>query len=336
MVAPQAANPCLISTAAELLALGHLVAFPTETVYGLGADGLNPNAVAKIFQAKGRPADHPVILHVADTAKAKRLAMHWPAVADELAEAFWPGPLTLILKRAGHVPDCVTGGQDTVGVRVPSHPVAQTLLRDFAGLGSGVIAAPSANRFGGISPTRAIDVATSIGSRLGPHDVIIDGGDCDVGVESTIVDVSGDAPRILRPGGISREAIEAVMSLAKTSSASVPRVSGALASHYAPNARTLLRTSSEVPAEVERLLTQDADQTVGCVVITATLPTTLLTTKRLTVCAMSNDPVTYAHDLYATLNDLDRRGVDVVVIESPPATVAWEAVLDRLGRAAHG
>lgn len=335
MARPQSANPCLVSTAAELLALGHLVAFPTETVYGLGADGLNPKAVAKIFAVKGRPADHPVILHVADVEKAKSLTSQWSPIAERLAQAFWPGPMTLILKRAAHVPDAVTGGQASVGVRIPSHLVAQTLLREFSEIGSGVIAAPSANRFGAISPTRAIDVANSIGDRLGPHDLILDGGDCQVGVESTIVDLTGDLPRILRPGGIGRQAIERVIGEMAVAAGDVPRVSGALASHYAPSAKTLLIASSQVTQAIQDLCIEQPTLRIGCLLIHAVLPAVLAQQDRLTIKTMSSDPAVYAHDLYAALNDLDRQQLDLIVIEAPANAPDWEAVLDRLKRATY-
>lgn len=335
MAKPQSVNPCLLSTAAELLALGHLVAFPTETVYGLGADGLNPKAVAKIFQAKGRPADHPVILHVADVTKAKSLALNWPAVADQLAQAFWPGPMTLILKRAAHVPDAVTGGQESVGVRIPSHPVALTLLREFSGIGSGVIAAPSANRFGAISPTRAIDVANSIGDRLGPHDLILDGGDCQVGVESTIIDLSGDAPRILRPGGIGRQAIEDVIGKMTSATGNAPRVSGALASHYAPQAKTMLIDAAQVVETINKHHLEQPTLKIGGLLVHATLPQDVASNPQLHIKTMPADPAAYAHDLYAALNDLDRQGLDLIVIEAPANTAEWEAVLDRLKRATY-
>lgn len=335
MARPQSANPCLVSTAAELLALGHLVAFPTETVYGLGADGLNPKAVAKIFQVKGRPSDHPVILHVADVEKAKSLTVHWSAVADRLAQAFWPGPMTLILKRAAHVPDAVTGGQASVGVRIPSHPVAQTLLREFSEIGSGVIAAPSANRFGAISPTRAADVANSIGDRLGSHDLILDGGDCQVGVESTIVDLTGDAPRILRPGGIGRQAIEGVIGEMASAAGNVPRVSGALASHYAPSAKTLLIAQSQVMQVIQQFFAEQPRLKIGCLLIHARPPESLVQHGGLAIKTMSGDPTVYAHDLYAALNDLDRQQLDLIVIEAPADTADWEAVLDRLRRATY-
>lgn len=335
MAIPQHATPCLLATAAESLALGHLVAFPTETVYGLGADGLNPAAVTKIFRAKGRPVDHPVILHVADLTTAKKLVSHWPEVADRLAHTFWPGPLTLILKRSSAVPDAVTGGQDTVGIRIPSHPVALDLLREFAAIGSGVIAAPSANRFGAISPTRAVDVANSIGDRLGPYDLIVDGGDCAVGVESTIVDLSGDAPRILRPGGVSREAIEQVLTLSNAEELTPrPRVSGALASHYAPRATTQLVATSDFLSAAHQYLSDIPPSRLGCLVISADLLEPLQTLG-VHLQAMPADPCVYAHDLYARLNDNDTLGVEVLLIEQPPTGVAWEAVLDRLSRAAY-
>jgi L-threonylcarbamoyladenylate synthase len=334
MAIPQHVNPCLLSTAAETLALGHLVAFPTETVYGLGADGLNPRAVAKIFGAKGRPADHPVILHVADVSAAKSLAAQWPEAADRLAQAFWPGPLTLILKRSPTVPDAVTGGQDTVGIRIPSHPVALDLLREFAATGSGVIAAPSANRFGAISPTRAADVADSIGDRLGPYDLILDGGECAVGVESTIVDLSGDAPRILRPGGVGRDAITDVLALSDSASTPRPRVSGALASHYAPKAKTELISDVEFLNRVHLHLTKRSPDRLGCLVFSNEL-SLALQGLGVMVQTIPADPKSYAHDLYARLNDIDRRGVDVLLIEQPPSTIAWEAVLDRLRRASY-
>lgn len=337
MIRPQVSNPCAVSTAAELLALGHLVAFPTETVYGLGADGLNPKAVAKIFAAKGRPADHPVILHVADIDRARSLASDWPSNAEKLATAFWPGPLTLILRRASHVPDAVTGGQDTVGVRMPSHPVALSLLKDFSTLGSGVVAAPSANRFGAVSPTRALDVVASLGDRLGPQDMILDGGDCAVGVESTIVDLSSGEPKILRPGGISREAIESVLGMRLSQTVTdAPRVSGSLESHYAPRATTMLVAPHELLARLHGLQAdqQGAERRIVCLVMNTDLARELSSLNDVIWLPMSADPQIYAHDLYARLNDADRFSADFLLIESPPQTVEWEAVNDRLKRAA--
>ncbi|MFZ9102984.1 MAG: L-threonylcarbamoyladenylate synthase, partial [Burkholderiaceae bacterium] len=215
-------DQALIDQAAKGLAAGHLVAFPTETVYGLGADALSSSAVARIFSAKGRPADHPLIVHVADLNAAKALASGWPESAQRLAQAFWPGPLTLIVQKAECVPMAVTGGQQTVGLRVPSHPMALDLLRAFGQVGSGAVAAPSANRFGGVSPTRAQDVSRSLAGRLGPNDQILDGGACQVGLESSIVDCTVDPPRLLRPGGLPRAAIEAVLALAPPPASPLP------------------------------------------------------------------------------------------------------------------
>jgi L-threonylcarbamoyladenylate synthase len=366
VITAQAAIPCIVATAAQRLASGDLVAFPTETVYGLGADGLNPKAVARIFSVKGRPADHPLILHVGNVAAAKNLAADWPLAAEQLSAAFWPGPLTLILKRAAQVPDAVTGGQDTVGVRIPAHPVAQALLNEFEKMGSGVIAAPSANRFGAISPTRAKDVIGSLGDRLGPNDLVLDGGDCAVGVESTIVDCSGAVPRILRPGGISRSLIDQVLmsdqgqgaamrvsaesaeSMAANASSGLaesnasvnvtrpisgeqtPRVSGSLALHYAPRTPLRVLPATAISAEIDRCLAQHPDARVAALLLhAADYPNTLVRQAR-------TDPAAYAHDLYAALNDLDAHGFDLLIVESPPHGPEWEAVHDRLARASAG
>lgn len=324
------ADDSTIHRAARALADGHLVAFPTETVYGLGADGLNPQAAQRIFEVKGRPADHPVILHVASVMAAKSLTLNWSAAADRLTQEFWPGPLTLILKRAANVPDIVTGGQDTVGVRMPSHPVAIQLLTEFAKVGSGVVAAPSANRFGAVSPTRAADVAASIGDRLSEHDLILDGGSCDVGVESTIVDLSGSQPRLLRPGGIARQAIERVLGQSfEANHADVPRVSGSLESHYAPNARALLVLPEEMDKIVRQELLGNPSSRIWCLMISDSASTEIQKRRH----KMPADPVGYAHGLYAVLNDADRQGVEMILIESPPQTPEWEAVNDRLKRA---
>lgn len=356
------ASDAVIKAAAHALAKGHLVAFPTETVYGLGADGLNAIAARRIFKVKGRPADHPVILHVADIALAKSLASQWPDAADTLSKTFWPGPMTLILKRAAHVPDAVTGGQDTVGVRIPSHPVALRLLKAFAATGSGVIAAPSANRFGAVSPTRASDVMDDIGDRLLEGDMVMDGGACDVGVESTIVDVSTGAPRILRPGGISRAAIAKCLNKnpadllaigaadqgldfsgeAASSDmdlgdarhdarhdAHLPRVSGSLESHYSPRAHVILANPDQMQAMAQRYMTEHPGQRLACVMRTANL-----SANGLSVIGMPMDAAAYARELYARLHDLDAQGFDALLIELPPAQDAWEAVRDRLKRAA--
>ncbi|MEO8040870.1 MAG: L-threonylcarbamoyladenylate synthase, partial [Betaproteobacteria bacterium] len=221
-------SPEEIERGAALLRAGGLVAFPTETVYGLGADASNPVAVRRVFDAKGRPADHPVIVHLADRGQLGSWAREVPDAANRLADAFWPGPLTLVLKRALGVSDLVTGGQDSVGLRVPSHPVAQALLRSFGG---GVVA-PSANRFGRISPTTAEHVRAELGMRV---DLVLDGGASDVGIESTIVDVSGAVPALLRPGMIGLAQLEAVLGrLVVSPSSDSPRAPGTLAAHYAP------------------------------------------------------------------------------------------------------
>jgi len=317
--------------AVDLLIAGELVAFPTETVYGLGADAAGPSAVAKIFAAKGRPADHPLIVHVAGHDAVDRWAEQVPDVAWELMEAFWPGPLTLILKKQAWVPDAVTGGQDTVGLRVPGHPVALDLLRRFAraqGEHAG-IAAPSANRFGRISPTTAGHVAEELGSRVS---VILDGGPCKVGIESTIVDCSRGEPVILRPGHISPMHLEAVLGRQPVVETAVgaPRVSGSLEAHYAPV--TPLRMVSG-----ERLLDFiNAQRHRGgkCAVISANQPPQAGMPHAWRL--MPADPVGYAHDLYAALRDMDHAGVDLIVVEALPADAAWTAVADRLRRAVAG
>ncbi len=331
-----------ITDAAKALSQGRLVALPTETVYGLGADGLSEHAVSRIFAVKGRPSDHPLILHVDSAAQAKKLAAHWPQSADRLAEAFWPGPLTLILKRADNVPDAVTGGQDTVGVRVPGHPVALALLHAFSKVGSGVIAAPSANRFGGVSPTRASDVVHGLGAFLEAGDIVLDGGDCSVGVESTIVDLSGERPRILRPGGLSRSEIEQVLAGLSTQStpssgrgdAAVPRVSGSLESHYAPRARVRLIPPEQIMTAATETLTQQPGVRIGLMPFNHQQLDKDAADMRWVIQSMPNQAKAYAQSLYAVMNDLDRLGIDVLLVASPPQTVEWEAVLDRLRRAA--
>ena len=330
------AEPLAVERAARLLADGHLVAFPTETVYGLGADGLNSAAVTRIFQAKGRPADHPLILHVADVAHARALAREWPSAAEQLAATFWPGPLTFILKRAPRVPDAVTGGQDTVGVRMPAHPIARSLITAFAAIGSGVVAAPSANRFGSISPTRARDVAHSLAGRWGEHDMILDGGECSVGVELTIVDLSSGAPRILRPGGVGRDAIEQALGRPlEDSDAPAPRVSGALESHYAPQATTMLVSTAQMVTRLQQVRARDrcASADVACLVMDPVLRDQLATMPHVVVMPMSPSADGYARELYARLHDADQQGVVAILVEAPPTTMAWEAVNDRLKRA---
>ena len=314
-----------VSRAAELLRAGELVAFPTETVYGLGADASNPQAVAKIFAAKGRPADHPLIVHLPDASHLDRWAVDIPDAAHSLAAAFWPGPLTLILKRAPSVCDAITGGQDTVGLRVPNHPLALQLLREF----EGGVAAPSANRFGRISPTTATHVCEELGDAVA---LILDGGPCAVGIESTILDLSGSEARILRPGMLDAEAIATVLGSppASGSAQEAPRVSGSLEAHYAPQTPLRLVVAAALGDFARRAL--DAGKSVA-VLSAETLP---IDHARLKWCRAATDPVQYAHDLYARLRELDASGCDQILVVAPPADGVWSAIADRLKRAAAG
>ncbi len=313
-----------IERAVAVLKSGGLVAFPTETVYGLGADARNPGALHKLYAVKGRPADHPVIVHLADRAQLPRWARDLPPAADRLAGKFWPGPLTLILGRAPGVSDAITGGQDTIGVRVPSHPVAHALLEKF---GDG-IAAPSANRFGHVSATTAGHVRQEFGDRV---ECILDGGPSEVGIESTIVDVSGDAPALLRPGQISaREIEETIGAPLAPPHAESPRAPGTLAAHYAP-ATPLLVMEGDWLLELAATLTHQGKR-VAVLARSAMQP--LL--KNLTWIAAPPDARAYAHDLYANLRRLDAAGCDTLLVEQPPPTPEWAAINDRLGRATAG
>jgi len=318
-------NP--IQQAVALLRRGDLVALPTETVYGLGADAMNPDACARIFAAKGRPSDHPLIVHLPDAEQLPVWARAIPKEAIALARAFWPGPLTLILKKHEDVPDLVTGGQDTVGLRVPDHPVALELLRAFGG----GIAAPSANRFGRISPTTADHVREELGDRV---PLILDGGPCQVGLESTILDLSRDVPVILRPGAIGVDDIARVIGRRPRlrgedeggqGGDATPRVSGALAAHYAP------RTPLELIAGADLLAaTQPGDAVLARMARPDSLPNGVYWV------AAAPDAAAYGHDLYAALRDLDAAGCRRIFVETPPASPEWSAVIDRLGRAAVG
>ena len=309
--------------AARRLHAGELVAFPTETVYGLGADATNPEAVAKIFALKGRPETHPLIVHIADPLALELWARHVPANARKLADRFWPGPLTMILPKSARVPAAVTGGQDTVGVRCPSHPVAQELLREFARIGSGGVAAPSANRFGHVSPTTAQHVRDEFGASV----EVVDGGACEVGLESTIVDVSRGAPVLLRPGAVSRRDIESVLGIAPAErDAAAPRASGTLAAHYAPRTPLTLVDAAAFEAELAK---------AGEAAVLA-LRARPAAARAAPWIHASADPLHYGHDLYANLRALDRGGAARIVVESPPALPGWEAVNDRLKRAAAG
>lgn len=317
--------------AVDLLQAGELVALPTETVYGLGADAANPAAVAKIFTAKGRPADHPLIVHLAGHDAVDHWAEQVPAVAWELMETFWPGPLTLILKKQAWVPDAVTGGQDTVGLRVPGHPVALELLRRFAAVAGehAGIAAPSANRFGRISPTTAAHVAEELGDRVS---LILDGGPCAVGIESTIVDCSRAEPVVLRPGHIAPAHLEAVLGRQPRieTATGAPRVSGSLAAHYAPQTPMRLVTSERL---LDFLNAQRHKGDVCGVIGHSQLPQAGMPHHWRLLPA---DPVGYAHDLYAALRDMDHAGLALIAVEALPDDPAWAAVADRLRRAVAG
>ena len=306
----------MADTAANLLA-GDLVAFPTETVYGLGADACNAGAVARIYSVKGRPADHPLIVHVASIDALGDWADDVPAFAISLARDFWPGPMTLIMRRSELAADFVTGGQDTVGVRVPAHPVALGLLEAFARVGGKGVAAPSANRFGNVSPTTAHAVSDELSEYLSDSDVILDGGACDVGVESTIIDCTGDAPRILRPGAITQEMIEHSTGLdVLDADGVVIRVSGSLDSHYSPQARVVL---DQFPTSGQGFIAMSDVATPDGVV-------------RLAAPQTHEE---FARVLYSSLRAADEQGLATVVVQQPQGDGIAIAIRDRLKRAAH-
>ena len=323
-----AATHAAIERAAGLLRTGDLVAFPTETVYGLGADAGNAGAVRRIFAAKGRPAGHPVIVHVPDITHVEHWARTFPRAARQLAEAFWPGPLTLILPRTASASDQITGGQDSVGLRVPSHPVARELLAAFTRAGGSGIAAPSANRFGRISPTCAQHVAADLGAAVA---LIIDGGACAVGIESTIVAFTDGEPVLLRPGGISIDALARVLSRPpRTAGAAAPRASGTLASHYAPRTRATLVAPSALLAEIAQRV--ERDEVVAVLACTVDRPADFTDTW----IRAPEIAAAYAHELYANLRTLDAADADHILIEAVPDDDSWLAVRDRLGRATRG
>jgi L-threonylcarbamoyladenylate synthase len=316
--------------AAQKLKDGHLVAFPTETVYGLGADATNETAIAKIYAAKGRPADHPLIVHVHSMQAMGDWADEIPAFAIALARDFWPGPMTLILNRSSLAQDFITGGQNSVGIRVPDHVVALALLSAFHGLGGKGVAAPSANRFGHVSPTTAQAVKDELGSYLNEQDQILDGGPCTVGVESTIIDCTGDVPKILRPGAITAEMITASTGLEVVASAGSKgegapndsdqeniRVSGSLEAHYAPAAQVLLDQQPLAGQGFIALATTATPQDV------------------IRIASPNND-VEFAQSLYASLRKADELGLSHVVIEQPTGSGIAVAIRDRLMRAANG
>jgi L-threonylcarbamoyladenylate synthase len=327
--------PADIQAAAQHLADGGLLAFPTETVYGLGARADSDTAVAAIFAVKGRPSDHPLIVHVADLAQATRFttafttafsalsAAGQPSAARRLALAFWPGPLTLIVPRAPGQATAAAGGQDSIGLRCPAHAVAQALLRAAAELGVAGVAGPSANRFGHVSPTRAAHVQ----QEFGPELWLLDGGDCAIGIESAIVDLSRAAPALLRPGALTRAQIEAVLGQPlQAADAGSPRAPGSLASHYAPAARLRLWSAAALDAALDR---------------PDLLPTGLAVYSRRIASGpgrhwqrMPDDPAQAAHELFAVLRQFDDAGLAEIWVEHPEDSPAWEGVADRLRRAA--
>lgn len=308
-----------LARAVDVLRAGGLVAFPTETVYGLGADASSTEAVERLFAVKGRPADHPVIVHLGDAALLDEWGVEIDDTARTLTRACWPGPLTVVVRRAAHVGDAVTGGLDTVGLRVPDQPLALALLRAFGG----GVAAPSANRFGRVSPTTASDVLTDLGDDV---DVILDGGPCRVGVESTIVDCSRREPAILRLGGVPRERVESLLGReVPLLDAGEVRAPGTLASHYAPRAEVQVTDLTGLAA-----LLGDAharDERVG--VIGAAVDD-----DGVAALGVPRDGDAYAHDLYRMLRDADARGLDRVFAVVPDPTGVGAAVADRLRRAA--
>ena len=306
-----------ILDAAAHLKAGDLVAFPTETVYGLGADASNSQAVGRIYSVKGRPSDHPLIVHIASMDRMGDWASDVPEYAIALARSFWPGPMTLILERSELAGDFITGGQDSVGVRVPNHVVALALLVAFERAGGMGVAAPSANRFGHVSPTTAGAVIEELGDYLSKDDLVLDGGACDVGVESTIIDCTGAAPSVLRPGAITVAMIEECTGLKTTQSDKEIRVSGSLENHYAPFAKVLL---CETPLPGQGFIALEAIETPEGVI-------------RL---ASPSDDEEFARILYSALRDADARGLTEVVVMQPIGNGIAVAIRDRLARAANG
>ena len=309
----------VIAKAAQALKDGHLVAFPTETVYGLGADSQSAEAVAKIYKAKGRPADHPLIVHVSSMDALGDWASDVPEYAIALAREFWPGPMTLVVKRSELAKDFVTGGQGTVGIRVPEHAVALALLQEFERIGGRGVAAPSANRFGAVSPTTASAVEDELAAYLSADDLVLDGGASQVGVESTIIDCTADLPRVLRLGAVTGEMIETVTGLkpAVLEAKSEIRVSGSLESHYAPKAKVILNGIAQ-PGDG---LVAMADVETPAAVIRLSAPRSI---------------EEYATQLYSSLRAADAQDLKKVVAIEPQGSGLAEAIRDRLARAAHG
>lgn len=326
-VSPVTPDPAVLARAAELLRAGQLVAFPTETVYGLGANALDPAAVARIYEAKGRPSYNPLIVHVANAEAARQLVTHWPAEAERLAQRWWPGPLTLVLPKVPGIPIAVTAGLATVALRVPAHPVAHALL-ERAGV---PLAAPSANRSGEVSPTTAAHVERSLGERV---PLILDAGPTTVGIESTVLDLSGARPVLLRPGMISQEALTEVLGPIELARSVATRESarpspGMLDRHYAPRAAVILYQDPSEPQVGEALAAARAAGTPSASLHWSgkTIPADLL--ERLPA-----EPEGYARELYGALHRMDDQSASVILVEQPPVGSAWDAIRDRLARAA--
>lgn len=319
-----------VQAAARALQQGQLLGLPTETVYGLAADSDNDAAVAQIFAAKGRPANHPLIVHVADAAAITRYAQAVPVFAQQLIDAFWPGPLTLILPRLPQAAQASTGGQDSVGLRCPSHPVAHAVLQACQQLDPPVwgVSAPSANKFGRVSPTTAQHVATEFGDEL----LVLDGGACEVGIESTIVDCTRGVPVLLRPGAITRDDIERACGTRPLSKeelpAQTPRASGTLLAHYAPNAKVRLMDAGQLQSALDLLGPE------GRHIAVYHRSPLRSASRAIHLRAMPDDALATARELFGTLRDFDELGVRLIWIETPPDSADWEGVRDRLQRAA--
>ena len=323
-------NPVHVQQAVDALCTGELLGLPTETVYGLAADACNESAVAKIFKAKGRPSNHPLIVHVASLESAQKFAAEVPDFAQKLMSQFWPGPLTLILPRRSEMAAAAAGGQNSVGLRCPSHLMALEVLKACEAKGVWGVAAPSANLFGRVSPTTAAHVQFEFGDVL----LILDGGECEVGIESSIVDCTRGVPVLLRPGQISRMQIEQACGLKlvnpETLNSQAPRASGTLESHYAPTAKVRLMHAAEWRKALEAL----APHTQNLALWSAQKPAHDLIGSGLIWRAMPSNAAQAAHELFGVLRDFDTRGVRTIWIETPPNTSEWEGVRDRINRAA--
>jgi L-threonylcarbamoyladenylate synthase len=331
--------PDAIALAAQSLVAGELVAFPTETVYGLGARADDDLAVARIFSAKGRPSEHPLIVHVVDAEHAQAFAQTWPPLAQRLAAAFWPGPLTLIVPRRAGIGTAAAGGQDTIGLRCPAHPLARALLVECAARGVPGLAAPSANRFGRISPTTAAHVAQEFGQSI----TVLDGGACEVGIESAIVDCSRGTPVLLRPGALTRDALQAAAGAALADAdADAPRASGTLEAHYAPRATVRLMPSAALSdalaiwCEARAAAPRSAARSRPTLAVysrTVRLPSG--SGDLGLICrSMPTGARAAAFELFAVLREIDALGVGLIWVEQPPPGSEWDGVRDRLQRAA--